>query len=298
MHVPLTILIYRRVIARPDPLFPDTVDAVRFAHHLRLLRRWFHVLPLAQAVRRLKERSLPSRAACVTFDGGYADHADVALPLLQRLGVPATFFVASGYLDGGYSWRDAIIEMVRTAPGPRLNLLHGGLGAYDVACPSRRRAVIHMLFAALGGLPPVERLARVHAMASGTTPTRLTSDQVIALHRAGMEIGAHPVNQQALASLSNAAARAEIGNGRSRLEEIVQAPVRLFAYPHGRPGEGYEKRHTNMLRSAGFDAAVTMASGTARPGCDPYQLPRFAPWVRSGGSFLIGMGSNLLLPQA
>ncbi len=295
MPVPLSILVYRRVIARTDPLFPDTIDAVRFAHHLRLLRRWFHVLPLAQAVRRLKERSLPSRAACLTFDGGYADHADVALPLLQRFGLPATFFVASGFLDGGYSWRDAIIEMVRTAPGPRLNLAHSGLGSYDVACPLRRRAVIDMLQAALGSLPPVERLARVHAMAGATTPTRLTSDQVIALHRAGMEIGAHPVNQQPLASLSNAEARAEIGNGRTRLEAIVQAPVCLFAYPNGKPGADFEKRHGNMLRSAGFDAAVTMASGAARPGCDPYELPRFAPWER-GGSFLMGMGSNLLLP--
>ena len=294
MLLPLSILIYRRVIARPDPLFPDTLDAARFAQQLRLLRRWFHVLPLEQAVRRLKERSLPSRAACITFDGGYADHADVALPLLQRFGLPATFFVATGYLDGGYSWVDAVIELVRNAPGPRLNLARCGFGAYDIACPLRKRAVIDMLLAALGTLPPVERLERVHAMARRTTPTMLSSDQLIALHRAGMDIGGHTVNQHSLATLSNAEARAEIGNGRARLEEIVQAPVRLFAYPNGKPGEDFEKRHANMLRSAGFDAAVTTACGAARPGCDPYELPRFAPWDSGSGGFLLGMGSNLL----
>jgi peptidoglycan/xylan/chitin deacetylase (PgdA/CDA1 family) len=275
MQVPLSILIYRRVIARPDPLFPDVIHAHRFAQHLHLLRRWFHVLPLEQAVRRLQERSLPSRAAAITFDGGYADHAEVALPLLQRFNLPATFFVAIGYLDGGYSWSDAV-------------------GAYDVACLGRRRAVIDMLLAALGTLPPVERLERVHAMARRTTPTMLSSDQVIALHRAGMAIGGHTVNQHSLATLSNAEARAEIGNGRARLEEIVQAPVRLFAYPNGRPGADFEKRHANMLRSAGFDAAVTTASGAARASCDPYELPRFTPWDRSSGAFLLRMGSNLL----
>lgn len=294
MQVPLSILRYHRVIAHPDPLFPETIDAHRFARHLRLLRRWFHVLPLAQAVRRLHERSLPGRAVCITFDGGYAEHAEVALPLLQRFGMPATFFVATGFLDGGYSWTDAVVELVRSAPGPRLNLARSGFGAYDVACPVRRRAVIDMLITALGTLPAVERLERVRAMAHRTTPTMLSSDQVIALHRAGMDIGGHTVNQHPLASLSNAEARAEIGNGRARLEEIVQAPVRLFAYPNGKPGADFEKRHANMLRSAGFDAAVTTAGGAARASCDPYELPRFTPWERGSGSFLLHLGSNLL----
>ena len=296
MQVPLSILIYRRVVASPDPLFPETLDARRFEQHLRLLRRWFRVLPLALAVRRLNDRSLPSRAACITFDGGYADNAAVALPLLQRYGLHATFFVASGFLDGGYSWSDAVIEMVRRAPGARLNLGRGGFGSYDIACLARRRAVIDLLLSALATLAPVERLERVRLMTRRTTPTMLSSDQLLALHRAGMEIGGHTVNQMPLASLSNAEARGEIANGRSKLETIIQAPVRLFAYPHGKPGCDFEKRHGNMLRSAGFDAAVTTAAGAARPGADLYELPRFTPWDRSSSGFLLRMGSNLLTP--
>ena len=121
----------------------------------------------------------------------------------------------------------------------------------------------------------------------------MTSTQVRELRQAGMEIGAHTVNQAPLASLSNAEARAEIGNGRSRLEEIIQAPVRLFAYPSGKPGGDYDKRHANMLRLAGFDAAVTCAAGAARPETDPFELPRFTPWDRSSSAFLLRMGSNL-----
>ena len=296
MQVPLSILIYRRIVASPDPLFPDTVDARRFEQHLRLLRRWFQVLPLALAVRRLSDHSLPSRAACITFDGTYADNAGVALPILQRHAVPATFFVASGFLDGGYSWSDAVIELVRNASGNRLNLARAGFGTYDIGCPVRRRAVIDLLLAALATLAPVERLERVRMMARRTTPTMLSSDQLIALHRAGMDIGGHTVSQQPLSSLSNAEARGEIANGRAQLEEIIQSPVRLFAYPHGIPGRDFEKRHGNMLRSAGFDAAVTTARGAARPGANVYELPRFTPWDRSSSGFLLRMGSNLLTP--
>ncbi len=294
MHVPLTILLYRRVIAAPDPLFPDMVDACRFDQHLRLLRRWCRVLPLSLALRRLKQRSLPSRAVCITFDGGYADHAQVALPLLQRHGLHATFFIASGFLDGGYSWSDAVIDMVRQAPGARLDLARAGFGSYDVACPTRRRVVIELLLAALATLAPVERLERVRLMTRRITPTMLSSDQLLAMHRAGMEVGGHTVNQIPLASLSNAEARAEIGNGRARLEQIIQAPVRLFAYPNGMPGCDFEPRHANMLRSAGFDAAVTTAAGAARSDTDLYALPRFTPRERSNSGFLLGLGSNLL----
>jgi peptidoglycan/xylan/chitin deacetylase (PgdA/CDA1 family) len=293
MQLPLSILLYHRLAASADPLFPETVDGRRLAQHLRHLKRWFRVLPLAQAARRLQERSLPSRAACITFDGGYAEHAEVALPLLQRAGLPATFFVATGFLDGGYSWRDAVIELVRNAPGTRLNLGRGGFGSHDIGCVLRRRAVIDMLLAALAQLAPLERLERVRLMARRSSATRIGPDQLIALHRAGMEIGAHTVNHAPLASLSNAEARAEIGNARARLEDLVQAPVRLFAYPNGKPGCDFEKRHGNMLRSAGFDAAVTTAAGAARAGTDPYQLPRFAPWERSGGAFLLRLGGNL-----
>lgn len=298
MQIPLSILIYHRVLAQPDPLFPEQIDARRFEQHLRLLRRWFNPLPLAEAVRRLPEGSLPRRAVCITFDDGYADNAEVALPILQRHKMPATFFVASGFLDGGCMWNDAVIEVVRKAPGERLNLSRSGFASYDIGCPQRRRAVIDMLLAALKYLPPQERLARVKSMARSFTPTMLSSDQLLALHRAGMDIGAHTVNHPILTAISNAEARAEIAHGRARLEEIVQAPVRLFAYPNGKPGQDYEQRHADMLRAQGFEAAVSTAWGAARAHCDRFQLPRFTPWDRSSSGFLLRMAANLLIPAA
>jgi peptidoglycan/xylan/chitin deacetylase (PgdA/CDA1 family) len=298
VQVPLSILIYRRVLARPDPLFPHEVDARRFEQHLRMLRRWFTLLPLAEAVQRLGSRTLPSRAACITFENGYADNAEVALPILARHEACATFFVASGFLDGGCMWPDAVAEVVREAPGERLNLSRSGFGTYDIGCTVRKRAVIDMLLAALRLLPPEERLARVKSMARRFTPTMLSSDQLLALHRAGMEIGAHTVSHATLSAISNADARAEIANGRARLQEIIQAPVRLFSYPSGKPGLDFETRHVTMLRSQGFEAAVTSASGAARHDTDPFLLPRFTPWDRSSSGFLLRLASNLFTPPA
>ncbi|NHZ83316.1 polysaccharide deacetylase family protein [Massilia sp. CCM 8695] len=293
MHVPLSILSCQRVLAAPDPLFPERLHARRFEQQLRLLTRWFRLIPLSRAVAQLADGTLPARAACLTFDHGYAEHAAVALPLLQRAGVPATFFIAASYLDGGCTWCDIVTEVVRNAPGERLNLARSGFASYDIGCPQRRRAVIEMLLAALRLLPPQERLARARSMARRVTPTMLSSDQLLALHRAGMEVGAHPLHHTALASLSNAAARADIAAGRSRIEDILQAPVRLFAYPSGKPGEDFEQRHGRMLRAQGFEAAVGMAPGAAHSGSDLFALPRCAPCAQAGAAFLLRLAGNL-----
>src|SRR3954471_12271022 len=111
MALPLSILIYHRVQAVPDPLFPEAVDLARFEQHLRLLTRWFRVLPLSEAVRLLRDGTLPARAACITFDDGYADCAAATVPLLRRYHASATFFVASGFIDGGCMWNDAVVEV-------------------------------------------------------------------------------------------------------------------------------------------------------------------------------------------
>src|SRR5215471_13800654 len=112
---PLTVLMYHRVLENPDPL-TGAVDARHFELQMRALREYFRVLPLTEAVDRLRARKLPSRAVSITFDDGYADNAVVALPILQAHSLHATFFVADGFLNGGRMFNDTVIEAVRRTP--------------------------------------------------------------------------------------------------------------------------------------------------------------------------------------
>lgn len=294
----LSILIYHRVLPETDPLFPAEVDAVRFDRQMRLLRRCFNILPLADAVAALREGTLPARAACITFDDGYADNADVALPILHRHNLHATFFVATGFLDGGRMWNDSVIELVRRAPGTRLDLDRLGLGAHDTASPERKAKAIGALLRALKHLHPVERLAQVNAMQELLgiplpDDLMMRSDQVRKLHAAGMEIGAHTVNHPILASLGRDDARHEISTGKAVLEDLIDARVRLFAYPNGKPGRDYLGEHVNLVKELQFDAAVTTSWGAAGRGSDPWQLPRFTPWDASESAFLMRLVRNL-----
>jgi hypothetical protein len=58
----LSILIFHRVLAVPDPLFPQEMHARRFQQVLDWVRRWYQVLPLDTAVRQLAQGTLPARA--------------------------------------------------------------------------------------------------------------------------------------------------------------------------------------------------------------------------------------------
>jgi len=297
----LSILIYHRVLPAKDELFPGEVDRQEFSSQMALLKSRFNVLPLAQAVALAKRGALPARAAAITFDDGYADNAEVALPVLREHGLHATFFIASGFLNGGRMWNDSVIELVRRAPDGVLDASPLGLGVHPLHSTAERQRAIPALIRQLKYLPMMERLEQVNrlaALAGSTLPDDLmmTTAQVRALRAAGMDIGAHTVNHPILARLSDAQAREEIAQGKLALEDILGDKVTLFAYPNGKPGEDYLPQHVAMARDLRFEGAVSTAWGASRGEPDPFQLPRFTPWDRDRLRFVLRLARNLTVP--
>jgi peptidoglycan/xylan/chitin deacetylase (PgdA/CDA1 family) len=295
----LSVLIFHRVLPQPDPLFDEIPDAARFEQQMRWVANWFNVLPLSEAVERLARGALPARSLSITFDDGYADNAAVAAPILQRLGLRATFFVTSGVLDGGRMWNDSVIEAVRSCRRQELDLGAAGLGRHDLRDASARRRAIDALLPAIKHLPQAERSRRVDAIveaAGATLPDDLmmSSSQVRSLTGMGMEVGGHTVSHPILARLDDEAAWREIGGGRDALRQITGEPIGLFAYPNGVPHADYDARHVRMVQRCGFSAACSTAPGVATPHADRFQLPRFTPWDRGRGRFALRMARNLV----
>jgi peptidoglycan/xylan/chitin deacetylase (PgdA/CDA1 family) len=291
----LSILIYHRVLPRPDPLLPSLPDVRLFDRQMALLKRCFRVMPLGLAVRHLQQGTLPARAACVTFDDGYADNAEWAVPVLQRHGLSATFFIASAYLDGGQMWNDDVIAHVRRATSKALDMTALGCGLIPIATMAQRRRAIDVLLNRLKYLPYDERLSISRRLAPRCPrDLMMRSDQLISLLADGMEVGAHTHRHPILTALPDDAARADIAEGKAALESITQVPVTSFAYPNGKFGADYNDRHVNMVRALGFTAAVSTVAGAARTGGDLLQLPRFTPWEQDRPRFLLRLLANRL----
>lgn len=299
----LILLMYHRVLSAKDPLLPSVPDAAQFDWQMALLHRAFRVLPLTEAVRLMRTDGLPSRAVCVTFDDGYADNYQIAFPILKRWGISATFFVATGFLDGGRMWNDSVIETVRRWQGGMMDLTDLGLTSYPVATPAERRATVEAILSQWKYLSFGDRddqVMRLAELCGAELPRDLmmTSAQVAELHREGMEIGAHTITHPILTRIDNGRAAREIVQSKTDLEAVVGAPVRTFAYPNGNPRKDYERCHVDMVRDAGFEAAVSTAWGCAKPDRDRLQLPRIWPWDRTPFRYGLRMLSSYRAPAA
>jgi peptidoglycan/xylan/chitin deacetylase (PgdA/CDA1 family) len=298
----LSILIFHRVLPARDPLRPSEPDAVDFELRMRWLASAFRLMPLIEAARRLKDGSLPANAACITFDDGYADNLTIAAPILARLRLPATFFIASGFLDGGRMFNDTVIESVRAVSGT-LDLSAIDCGIWPCADDAQRIKAIDGLLERLKYLPQDERQQKVDAIAGiaglpATSELMMTRQQVRELRRHGMSIGAHTVTHPILTGLAPDEARREIEDGRRDLEDIVGERVKLFAYPNGKPGRDYDASHVAMVRSMNFDAAVSTAWGVSNRRSDLYQLPRFTPWDADVNRFGLRLAQNMMRGKA
>jgi peptidoglycan/xylan/chitin deacetylase (PgdA/CDA1 family) len=289
----LLVLIYHRVLPEPDPLLPGEPDATTFASQLDVIGRLFNVLPLAEAVRRLRAGELPPRTACITFDDGYSNNCEVALPILKSRAMPATVFVAPGFLSGGRMFNDTVIEALRRASG-ELDLSREGFGRHALQDDAARVRAIASILPVIKYLPQAERVRRADAIAERVgaelpDDLMMTEEQVRRLHRGGVGIGAHTVNHPILANVDDATARQEIFESKAWLADMIGAPVTTFAYPNGGPAKDYTARDVALAREAGFELAVSTAWGSATAATDPLQVPRIAPWDRTAVRFGLRM---------
>lgn len=271
------------MLLKPDPLFPDEPDSKRFDQLMTWISSWFNVLPLDNAVLLLKDGSIPSRAACITFDDGYADNFTVALPILKKHNLTATFFISTGFLDGGRMWNDTIIETFRSYSAKTLDLTALGLEPIPLHSMLDKRNAIALVINKIKYLHPEQRTeftGKFSELTQVELPNDLmmTSDQVREMRNADMLIGAHTASHPILAKIDNKLAKTEIKNSKVFLEELLGERIRLFAYPNGKAGTDYLPDHVAMVQELGFEAAVSTESGCASKNCDFFQIPRFTPW--------------------
>jgi peptidoglycan/xylan/chitin deacetylase (PgdA/CDA1 family) len=276
----LLIMTYHRVLEQPDPLLPTEPDAQRFAAQMELLATRCSVLPLPEAARRLREGTLPPAAVCITFDDGYRNNLDVAAPVLQRYGLPATVFVMQNAVETGIMWNDLVIEAVRQASSEYVDLSMVGLG--NVALPPLRERTPFVLkvleaFKYQSLQQRWENACELYRrVAGGVEPPRLmlTESELCRLAESGIDIGGHTVNHPILATLSEDEARREIVDGAQWLARVTGRRPVSFAYPNGRPGRDFGTVHMRLAREAGFEVAVSTEWSCAKRHSDAYALPR------------------------
>ena len=287
----LAVLTFHRVVESKDPLLPAEPDAIRFSAIIKMLSDGFRILRLSEACQLLFSGKLPPRSICITFDDGYANNFDVALPILKAFKVPATVFIAPGFLNGGIMFNDIIIETIRRS-GSLLDLSHIELGQYKLDNNQSRVTAIDSIISRTKHLPFEKRNAAILQIAKQIRtdlPTNLmmSDSQVKQLHQFGIEIGAHTMTHPILTSVDDTTAKSEILDSKLYLESLINGQISSFAYPNGKPHRDYNASHVEIAKSCGFEIAVTTSWGAAKMSSDHFQIPRIAPWDKSTFSYML-----------
>lgn len=291
----LFILIYHRVLDECDFMHPGEVNREIFSWQMALLAKYFNVLSLSDALEGLATDTLPPRAVCITFDDGYADNYFNALPILLKNNLKATFFIASGYLDGGRMWNDTITETIRSMDEPVLDLTRLGYGIFEIQTPEKKSAAASEIIARVKYLSPLDRESHVDYIAklSKFLPNdlMLTTEQLILLSHAGMEIGGHTVTHPILATLDAESMNKEVAENKHTLEKKLNKKIRYFAYPNGKPGQDYLPEQVEIIKNNGYEAAVSTLWGVSNKKTDKWQLARATPWDRTSEKFMLRMAA-------
>lgn len=295
----LSVLIFHRILPHKDPYQVDEVYAEWFDELIGYLKEIFNIVPLSEALDMLTDDHLRSRSLSITFDDGYADNFEIALPILKEHRISATFFISTGFTDGRIMWNDKILQIMRKAPGNLLKLNQLGLPDCNLSGMAARYRSALRIIDSLKYRKPGERseiIDRIAGLASVAEyePLMMREQQIKSLFEQGMDIGAHTVNHPILARLNEDEARREIVGSKHFLEELLGRKIRMFAYPNGKPGIDYTERDVRIVRDAGFAYALSTQWGTVNKHSDFAQLPRFTPWDRSKRKFVMRLLINYL----
>jgi peptidoglycan/xylan/chitin deacetylase (PgdA/CDA1 family) len=264
------------------------------------------IVTLDEARRRLREHDFTGRFACFTFDDGYRDNRDHALPVMREFDAPFTVYVASDFADGtGQLWWVALERVLA-----RTERIEAEIGSdvlrLDTADAAARQAAFARIHDALRRLPDdravraaVAALCASHGVDDAAIARELclTWSELRAFVRDPLvTIGAHTVSHCNLARESDAEALREMRDSRTRIEQELQRPAVHIAYPYGDRAAA-AAREFAFARDLGFATAVTTRPGmifaenaahmTALPRLSlngNYQTERFLAVLTSGAA--------------
>jgi peptidoglycan/xylan/chitin deacetylase (PgdA/CDA1 family) len=231
------------------------VSRVMLERHLDWLGRRYRFIDLDELGALLESGRPPDRpVAAITFDDGYRDFYDLALPTLRKKGVPSALFVCTDLVGTA---RAQIHDQLYFLLGRRRSRepLTAGIPLPDIAGMESYPAMRALLETVpWNGLQRVVRaLESEDSIPEHAYSLSLTWEQLDRIRRAGVVVGSHTRNHIVMTNEDRERVIDEAVGSRRELERRLGAPVRHFAYPSGI----YNSSTVNAVAAAGYRFGYT-----------------------------------------
>ena len=278
---------YHGVVKTPLPYSHACfVEESTFRDNIEHLKHTFQVLPLVEAVERLQTQSFDRPTAAITLDDGLQNNHDVAFPILQQAGLPATVFLTTELVNTGrtlwychLNW--ALAETRRTS-------LECWDVQFDLASPNSKAAAASAIEERLKTFPHPQLQAetqkiitalgcRPDSLVDTDSPFRiLNNDSINRMIDSGLvTFGAHTHSHAILSLLSREEQLYEITSSLELIQTLTGSPCEVFAYPNGRR-QDYDEDSVAILKDSTVKVAVTTINGANDSSTPPLELRRYA----------------------
>lgn len=298
---------YHRIAKPESDVWEICVSAENFQQHLQVLKKKGNVVPLHQLCNEVNANRFAANTIAITFDDGYIDNFTTAKPLLEKYGLPATFFISSGNIetDKEFWWDELenIILFTERLPGKYNMVINGSLVEYDLkdesflteairqkhiswkACseisPTTRAGLFYTIWQKLQLLPYPDQqrhLQKIRLWAGLNTSARagyrsMSANEIKQLAAASGDlftIGSHSVTHPALACHDIAFQKNELSDNKNFLEKITGKSTDLLAYPYG----NYNEATFSVAEDLHFKAAFTTEEKTIKKHDHKFSLGR------------------------
>ena len=286
----------------------NRLQVEQFERVLRVLQPYYEFVTLSEAARMLRGE-LPIRPHCMalTFDDGYRNNFTHALPVLERLGIPATFFICTGMIGTrrGF-WVDRLDYAIQHMP-PRERIVPVGSESV-VLCYENREALAASYLklrlalkqsAGTGFDELVDELACEFEQEAGTSlddvidvdpwASCMSWDEVESARRRGIEIGSHTIDHVRLTHVDANSVWNQLAGSRAEIERQLSVECMSVAYPNG----DYTVSVAHIACRAGYLCAVTTETGVNRIGDNMLALRRIDFPTVQNSDHILGLVSGL-----
>jgi len=281
----VTVLMYHRIVDDNSAFEGVRVDA--FREQMRWIGQNCTVLRPEDLDSALSWSRRERPPVLVTFDDGYRDYYDNALPILRELNIPAIVFLPTSFMGSDeLLWTDLVTWAVRASHAKVVVLPWISGDGFVLSEPTGRNELVIAAKRFLKVMPDVVRKERLDELLAALQMTgkkhdtgrqMMTWDEV----RAATDItwfGGHSHTHPILSQLDDKHLEDEIRNCRDAITRALGKPPRYFAYPNGRE-QDFDQRSRDLLRRYGFEKAFATIEGINRVDVDLYAIRRQAPYV-------------------
>ncbi len=286
-------LLYHRVNPVKDDIYHLTISPDHFEEQVRYLKDHFPILRFEE------DWTKPGGdGVVITFDDGYADNYEYALPILEKYGIPAAIFISTGYVGSGreYWWDELARVLTKAVDYPRWFEWKDSLYHYrwDTHDQEARKDMIRSLHWILKLDPDVERanlwLEQIRQWAGIRSEARkenlpVDNLQLQELSRSPyITIGGHTVNHRSLGAQTKEGQQYEIGASVRFLEKHLGKRIHIFSYPFGSAAH-FNQDTFEVCSRKGISKAATTVKGLWSSTCNPYAIPRVEVRDGNGAEF-------------